>query len=40
MAAEIPILPVIQEYTLDEANQALVELKLRKIHGAKVLRIS
>jgi len=27
----------VQEYTLEEANQALVELKERKIRGAKVL---
>jgi propanol-preferring alcohol dehydrogenase len=39
LAAEIPIRPEIQEYTLDEANKALKELKGRKIRGAKVLRI-
>ncbi len=39
LAAEIPIKPAVQEYTLGEANQALVELKERKIRGAKVLRI-
>ena len=37
LAAEIPILPEIQEYRLDEANIALMELKKRKIRGAKVL---
>lgn len=37
LAAEIPIQPVIQEFTLAEANTALVELKERKIRGAKVL---
>jgi propanol-preferring alcohol dehydrogenase len=37
LAAEIPILPEIQEYKLDEANIALTELKQRKIRGAKVL---
>lgn len=37
LAAEIPILPEIQEYKLNEANVALVELKKRKIRGAKVL---
>ena len=36
-AAEIPILPEIREYRLDEANVALSELKKRKIRGAKVL---
>jgi len=39
LAAEIPIRPEIQEYALDEANRALLELKERKIRGAKVLRI-
>jgi propanol-preferring alcohol dehydrogenase len=39
LAAEIPIKPEVQEFTLEEANQALVELKTRKIRGAKVLRI-
>lgn len=37
MASEIPILPEIQEYKLEEANIALCELKKRKIRGAKVL---
>jgi propanol-preferring alcohol dehydrogenase len=37
LAAEIPILPEIQEYKLEEANIALTELKQRKIRGAKVL---
>ncbi len=39
LAAEIPILPEVQEYGLDEANTALMELKRRIIRGAKVLRI-
>ncbi|NIA29072.1 MAG: zinc-binding alcohol dehydrogenase family protein [Actinobacteria bacterium] len=39
LAAQIPIKPEFQEYSLDEANEALVELKERKIRGAKVLRI-
>jgi propanol-preferring alcohol dehydrogenase len=39
LAAEIPIKPEVQEFTLEEANKALVELKERKIRGAKVLRI-
>ncbi len=39
MAAEIPIRPEVQEYRLEDANQALVELKERKIRGAKVLKI-
>ena len=40
LAAEIPIKPEIQEFRLKEANQALVELKARKIRGAKVLKIT
>jgi len=38
LAAEIPIRPEFQEFKLEEANKALVELKERKIRGAKVLR--
>ncbi len=37
LAAEILIKPEIQEYKLEEANRALLELKNRKIRGAKVL---
>lgn len=40
LAAEIPIRPEFQEYGLEEANHALIELKERKIRGAKVLRVS
>ena len=40
LAAEIPIKPEVQEFPLKEANRALVELKNRKIRGAKVLKIS
>jgi propanol-preferring alcohol dehydrogenase len=36
-ASEIPILPEIIEYALDDANIALMELKNQKIRGAKVL---
>ncbi len=39
LAAKIPIKPEVQEYRLEAANQALAELKQRKIRGAKVLRI-
>jgi alcohol dehydrogenase, propanol-preferring len=39
LAAEIPLKPETQEYPLEEANQALRELKARRIRGAKVLRI-
>jgi propanol-preferring alcohol dehydrogenase len=39
LAAKIPIKPEMQEYKLEDANQALLELKQRKIRGAKVLRL-
>jgi propanol-preferring alcohol dehydrogenase len=38
LAAQIPIKPEVQEFSLEEANEALVELKERKIRGAKVLK--
>jgi propanol-preferring alcohol dehydrogenase len=37
LAAEIPIIPSLQEFALEDANRALSELKTRKIRGAKVL---
>jgi alcohol dehydrogenase, propanol-preferring len=40
MSSEIPIIPQVQEYKLEEANIALTELKNKKIRGAKVLVIS
>jgi len=39
LAAEIPIRPAVEEFPLEDANQALMELKTQKIRGAKVLRI-
>jgi propanol-preferring alcohol dehydrogenase len=39
VAAEIPFKPDVQEYRLEEANTALLELKEGKIRGAKVLRV-
>ncbi len=39
LAAAIPIRPYVQEYPLEKANDALMELKERKIRGAKVLKI-
>jgi propanol-preferring alcohol dehydrogenase len=39
LAAKIPIRPEVQIYGLEEANRALIELKERKIRGAKVLKI-
>jgi propanol-preferring alcohol dehydrogenase len=40
IAARIPLKPEVQEYRLEDANQALLELKERKIRGAKVLKIT
>lgn len=39
LAAEIPITPEVQEFKLEEANQALILLKQGKIQGAGVLRM-
>ncbi len=39
LAAEIPIRPTVEEFDLERANEALRELKNRKIRGAKVLRL-
>ena len=39
LAAEANIRPEYQEYDLQDANQALVEMKQGKIRGAKVLQI-
>jgi len=39
LAAEMSIRPEFQEYPMEEANKALVELKRGKIQGAKVLKI-
>ncbi len=40
LAAQIPLKPEVEEFGLEEANKALVELKQRKIRGAKVLKIA
>jgi len=40
LAAKIPITPEVEEFALEEANKALVELKMGQIRGAKVLRIA
>jgi propanol-preferring alcohol dehydrogenase len=37
LAAAIPIRPEIEEFRLEDANRALLELRARKIRGAKVL---
>lgn len=39
IASEIPVIPEVKEYKLEDANIALTELKRRKIRGAKVLVI-
>jgi len=38
-ASEIPIKPQVQEFALEDANKALLDMKDGKIRGAKVLRI-
>jgi alcohol dehydrogenase, propanol-preferring len=40
LAGEMKIKPEVEEYPLTDANQALVELKTRRVRGAKVLRIA
>jgi len=40
LAAEIPIIPKVQEFKLEEANEALKLLKQGKIQGAGVLKIT
>lgn len=40
LAADIPIKPDVQEFELERANEALLELKGSKIRGAKVLRVA
>jgi propanol-preferring alcohol dehydrogenase len=39
LAAEIPIVPEVQEFELEEANKALISLKQGKIQGAAVLKM-
>ncbi len=39
LAAKAGIRPEVQEFPLEDANRALLELKERRIRGAKVLRI-
>jgi propanol-preferring alcohol dehydrogenase len=39
LAAEIPIIPEVQEFDLKEANKVLLLLKEGKIHGAGILKI-
>jgi propanol-preferring alcohol dehydrogenase len=39
LAAEAKVIPEYQEFGLEDANQALLEMKQGKIRGAKVLKI-
>lgn len=39
LAAEASIRPTVEEFALEEANRALLELKAGKIRGAKVLKV-
>ncbi|MBL7032943.1 MAG: zinc-dependent alcohol dehydrogenase family protein [Candidatus Delongbacteria bacterium] len=39
LAAEVPLKPEYQLYPLEEANRALLDLKRRRIRGAKVLQV-
>ncbi len=40
LASSIPIKPEVEEYPLEDANRALMDIREKKIRGAKVLRIS
>jgi len=40
LAAKIPIIPEIQEFKLEESNEALILLKQGNIQGAAVLRVN
>lgn len=39
LAAEMELRPEVEVYELADANQALIDLKLKRIRGAKVLRV-
>jgi propanol-preferring alcohol dehydrogenase len=40
LAADIPIKPTVETYRLEDANQALMDLKRGPVRGAKVLVVS
>lgn len=40
LAAAIQLAPEVQEFALEDANRALVDLKLAHVRGAKVLRLA
>jgi alcohol dehydrogenase, propanol-preferring len=39
IAAEMPFMPDVEIYPFEEANRAIMDIKQRKIRGAKVLAI-
>ena len=39
LAAQIPLKPAVTTYSLEEVNQALLDLKTGKLHGVAVLKI-
>ena len=39
IAAEMPFMPEVEIYPFEKANQAIIDIKNRKIRGAKVLKI-
>jgi propanol-preferring alcohol dehydrogenase len=39
LASEMGIRSEVQEFSLEDANRALIEVKAGRIHGAKVLRM-
>jgi propanol-preferring alcohol dehydrogenase len=39
LAGQIPIKPVVNHYPLENANQALIDMKFNAVKGAKVLRV-
>jgi len=39
LAAAVPIVPQVEEYPLEAANDVLIRLKAGRIEGAAVLRI-
>jgi propanol-preferring alcohol dehydrogenase len=40
LAADIPILATVQTYTLEQANQALLDVKYSQLNGEALLKIS
>jgi len=40
IAAQIPIVPQVEEFQLEQANEALISLKHAKIRAAAVLMVS